>query len=88
MNKAWAEITVSGCLYKSLQNENKLFDYEDYILKSLIRVIGNKLAENGITLTDEIKSKITFEKKPQENGDVIYHAFVYIPENSGMQWVK
>ena len=88
MNKVWAEVIVSDCLYKSLQKENKLFDYEDYTLKSLIRVIGNKLAENGITLTDEIKSKITFEKKPQENRDVIYYAFVYIPENSGMQWVK
>ena len=61
MNKAWSEVTLSGCLYKSLQDENKLFEYEDYILKSLIRVIGNKLAENGITLTNEIKSKITFK---------------------------
>ena len=78
MDKAWSEVTVSKALYDSLKKENKLSEYEDYLHKSLEHVICIKLAENGINLTDEIKSQINFTKKNEKNGDVLYKAVVFV----------
>ena len=78
MGKAWSEVILSKRLIASLEKENKLSDFEDFVRKDLTRVIGIKLAENGIVMSDEIKSQINFTKKPEKNGDVLYHAVVYV----------
>ena len=78
MEKAWSEVTISKVLYASLEKENKLSEYEDYLHKSLAHVIGIKLAENGINLTDEIKSRINFTKETEKNGNVLYQAVVFV----------
>ena len=80
MNKAWSEVILSKRLIASLKKENKFFDFEEFVLGDLTRVIGVKLAENGISLTNEIKSKIQINRTTEENGDVTYHAVVYVPE--------
>ena len=78
MGKAWSEVILSKRLVASLEKENKLSDFEDFIRGDLTRVIGIKLAENGINLTDDIKSQINFTKETEKNGDVLYHAAVFV----------
>lgn len=78
MGKSWSEVILSKRLIASLEKENKLSDFEDFVRKDLTRFIGIKLAENGINLTDEIKSRIKFTKKTEKNGDVLYQAVVFV----------
>lgn len=78
MDKASSEVILSKKLIASLEKENKLSDFEDFVRKDLTRVIGIKLAENGIVMTAEIESQIRFSNKTDKNGDVLYKAVVYI----------
>lgn len=78
MSKAWAETTVSKMLHASIEKDGKLSDFEEYIHTHLCRVIGIKLVENQIAMTDEIKGKIQFDEETDKNGDVTYHAVVYV----------
>lgn len=78
MNKAWAETTVSKTLYASFEKDGILSDFEEHIHEQLCRFIGSKLAENKISMTDEIKGKIQVYKETDENGDMNYYAIVYV----------
>lgn len=82
MGKAWSEVKISRELYESMKMDGKLSTFEDYIHNNLSNFIGIKLVENGGLMTNEIKSKILYSKKLEANGDVIYHAVVYVPENA------
>lgn len=78
MSKAWAEITVSKLLRTSIEKDGKLSDFENKLHEDLSKFIGIKLAENKIAMTDEIKGKIQFDEETDKNGDVTYHAVVYV----------
>ena len=77
---AWSELKVSSVLHAQMERDNKLSDFDNHIHESLAKVIGIKLAENNIGLTEELKNNIQFYKHI-EKGNVHYLAELLINES-------